>query len=103
MQRLLAPALFMSLMVLSVATPLTTSAVSAAVPATPTFNKDVLPILQKNCQAVSSPGRDRTDVVPDLHGHASVCEGDREGRYRQDDAALVCGSDRRALRKRERC
>ena len=56
MQRLLAPALFMSLMVLSVATPLTTSAVSAAVPATPTFNKDVLPILQKNCQACHRPG-----------------------------------------------
>ena len=34
-------------------------------------------------------------------GHASVCEGDREGRRRQDDAALVCGSDCRALRKRE--
>ncbi len=56
MQRLLARALFMSLMVLSVATPLTTSAVSAAVPPAPTFNKDVLTILQKNCQACHRPG-----------------------------------------------
>lgn len=56
MQRLLAPALFMSLLVLSMAAPLTTSAVSAAVPATPTFNKDILPILQKNCQECHRPG-----------------------------------------------
>ena len=38
------------------ATPLTTSAVSAAVPAAPTFNKDVLPILQRNCQECHRPG-----------------------------------------------
>src|SRR5688572_20159400 len=56
MQRLLVPALFLAFMVLAVATALTTSAVSAAVPATPTFNKDVLPILQKNCQACHRPG-----------------------------------------------
>ena len=56
MQRLLVPALFLAFMVLAVATPLTTSPVSAAVPATPTFNKDVLPILQKNCQACHRPG-----------------------------------------------
>jgi len=56
MRRLLVPALFVSLVILSVGTPLTTSAVSAAVPAAPTFNKDILPILQKNCQGCHRPG-----------------------------------------------
>jgi hypothetical protein len=56
MQRWLASALFMSLMALSAAPSLTTNTLSAAVPATPTFNKDVLPILQKNCQACHRPG-----------------------------------------------
>ena len=56
MQRLLVAALFVSFMVLAAAAPLTTSAVSAAVSASPTFNKDVLPILQKNCQECHRPG-----------------------------------------------
>src|ERR1700749_3110719 len=33
-----------------------TAASAAAIPATPTFNKDVLPILQKNCQTCHRPG-----------------------------------------------
>ena len=56
MQRLLVAASFVSFMVLTAALPLTTGAVSAAEPASPTFNKDVLPILQKNCQACHRPG-----------------------------------------------
>src|SRR5687768_18422192 len=56
MRRLLAPALFLSLIILTAATSLSTSAVSAAVPAAPTFNKDVPPILQKNCQECHRPG-----------------------------------------------
>ena len=56
MQRLLVPAVFLFVMVLAVAAPLTTRPVSAAVPAAPTFNKDVLPILQKNCQECHRPG-----------------------------------------------
>jgi hypothetical protein len=56
MKRLLVAALFVILIGLAMATPLTTSAVSAAVPAAPTFNKDVLPILQKNCQECHRPG-----------------------------------------------
>jgi hypothetical protein len=43
-------------MVIAVAVPFNTSAVSAASPAAPTFNKDVLPILQKNCQECHRPG-----------------------------------------------
>jgi hypothetical protein len=39
-----------------VAARLSTTAVSAATPAAPTFNKDVLPILQKNCQHCHRPG-----------------------------------------------
>ena len=33
-----------------------TVASAAAIPATPTFNKDVLPVLQKNCQTCHRPG-----------------------------------------------
>ena len=56
MQRLLVPALFVSLIVAAVAVQLTTTRVSAAVPPAPTFNRDVLPILQKNCQECHRPG-----------------------------------------------
>ena len=56
MRRVFVPAFFLFLMVLAVATPLTTTGVSAAVPAAPTFNKDILPILQKNCQECHRPG-----------------------------------------------
>ena len=56
MRRLLVPALLVALMVLALAAPITTPALSAAVPAAPTFNKDVLPILQNNCQTCHRPG-----------------------------------------------
>lgn len=56
MKRLLVAAGFLFVALLSVATPLTTSTLSAAVPAAPTFNKDILPILQKNCQECHRPG-----------------------------------------------
>ena len=56
MSRFLVPAVFLFFVVLAAAVPLTTSPVSAAVPSAPTFNKDVLPILQKNCQACHRPG-----------------------------------------------
>lgn len=55
MRRLLVPASFLSLIVLA-AVPLSTGAVSAATSGSPTFNKDVLPILQNNCQACHRPG-----------------------------------------------
>jgi hypothetical protein len=56
MRRVLVPALSMTLVLLAAAASLTTGAVSAAVPSDPTFNKDVLPILQKNCQTCHRPG-----------------------------------------------
>jgi hypothetical protein len=56
MRRLVVAALFVALLVLAAAASLTTTTVSAAVPANPTFNKDVLTILQKNCQECHRPG-----------------------------------------------
>src|SRR4026209_1809546 len=56
MRRLVVPAVCLFLMVIAVAAPLTTKAVSAAEPAAPTFNKDVLAILQRNCQECHRPG-----------------------------------------------
>jgi hypothetical protein len=56
MRRLLVPAFFLFLMVFAVVAPLGTSAVSAAGPSNPTFNKEILPILQRNCQECHRPG-----------------------------------------------
>jgi hypothetical protein len=56
MTRVFVPALLLSLIVLAGATRLTTAGLSAAAPAAPTFNKDVLPILQKSCQECHRPG-----------------------------------------------
>jgi hypothetical protein len=49
------PAVLLSLIASGVAVSPTTS-LSAAAPAEPTFNRDVLPILQKNCQECHRPG-----------------------------------------------
>jgi mono/diheme cytochrome c family protein len=54
--RFLVPALFVMSVVVAAALPPATSAVSAAAPAAPTFDKDVLPILQNNCQECHRPG-----------------------------------------------
>src|SRR6266540_804818 len=56
MRRFLVPAFFLPLIAIAATTPLSTRSVSAAEPAAPTFNKDVLPILQKNCQECHRPG-----------------------------------------------
>jgi hypothetical protein len=56
MRRLVLPAVFLPLIVAVGSTPLSTRPVSAAAAAVPTFNKDVLPILQKNCQECHRPG-----------------------------------------------
>jgi mono/diheme cytochrome c family protein len=56
MRRYLIPALFLPLLAIGVTVPSATTAVSAAAPAAPTFNKDVLPILQQNCQECHRPG-----------------------------------------------
>jgi hypothetical protein len=56
MRRLIVPAVFLFLVASALSVPLSTSTVSAAATAMPTFNKDVLPILQKNCQECHRPG-----------------------------------------------
>ena len=40
--------------------------VAMAQSADPTFNKDVLPILQKDCQTCHRPGQICANVVPDV-------------------------------------
>src|ERR1043165_1179961 len=55
MRRILVPVLF-GVFVAAVVLPSSRSSLSAAAPAAPTFNKDVLPILQQNCQECHRPG-----------------------------------------------
>ncbi len=43
--------------------------------AAPTYTKDVAPILFKNCTSCHRPGRNRTDVAPDLRGRPAACQG----------------------------
>ena len=56
MKQVLVTASFTLLAILALAAPSMTGRVSAAEPVAPTFNKDVLPILQKNCQGCHRPG-----------------------------------------------
>jgi hypothetical protein len=56
MQRVLIPGFLFFLVAIAATPPLSMQSVSAAAPATPTFNKDVLSILQKNCQECHRPG-----------------------------------------------
>lgn len=56
MRRLLLATPFLPLIAIAVTLPPATMRVSAAAPAEPTFNKDVLPILQRNCQECHRPG-----------------------------------------------
>jgi mono/diheme cytochrome c family protein len=55
MRRVLVPAVLLFVSAIAATLPSSVT-VSAAVPATPTFNKDVLAILQKNCQECHRPG-----------------------------------------------
>ena len=56
MRRVLVAACSLPLIAIAATAALTTDPVAAAAPAVPTFNKDVLPILQKNCQECHRPG-----------------------------------------------
>ena len=56
MRRLIVPAVFLFLVAVIAVAPMSTGSLSAAPPVAPTFNKDVLPILQKNCQECHRPG-----------------------------------------------
>ena len=73
--------------------------VEAAPPATPTFNKDVLPVLQKQCQECHRPN----SIAPmsfmtykDTRPYARAIE---KAVVATDDAAVVCRSDGWALQK----
>ena len=56
MRGYLVPAFGIVLLVAAAKLPSSMPVVSAAEPAAPTFNKDVLPILQRNCQECHRPG-----------------------------------------------
>ncbi len=56
MRRMIVRAFFLLVPAVAVVALLSTRPVAAAVPAVPTFNKDVLPLLQKNCQECHRPG-----------------------------------------------
>src|SRR5690349_11838593 len=56
MRRVLVPALFLFSAAIAVTVPPAFEPLSAAPPPAPTFNKDILPILQKNCQECHRPG-----------------------------------------------
>jgi mono/diheme cytochrome c family protein len=56
MRRFIVPTLFGVLVAAAAMLPSSTPSLSAAAPAAPTFNRDVLPILQQNCQECHRPG-----------------------------------------------
>src|SRR6476620_12109851 len=56
MRRVLVSAFFFPLLAIALTTPVSMAPLSAATPQAPSFNKDVLPILQKNCQECHRPG-----------------------------------------------
>ena len=56
MRRWFAATLFLTCLVVAGMVPSSPPSLSAAAPAAPTFNKDVLPILQANCQECHRPG-----------------------------------------------
>jgi hypothetical protein len=63
-----------------------------------TFNKDILPILQRNCQSCHRPGQ----VAPMslIPGRTSVSQSDQNGRGDGKNAAVVRGSQLRPLCQR---
>ena len=62
---------------------------SALMASDPTFNKDVLPILQQNCQSCHRPGQIAPMSLLTYDSCASVGKGDQERSQHPEDAALV--------------
>ena len=56
-----------------------------------TFNKDVLPILQKNCQGCHRPGEMAPMSFLTYQRYAALGQGDETGGADQEDAAVVRG------------
>jgi hypothetical protein len=102
MRRLVVPAVCLFLMVIAVAVPFTRAPSPRHLPAAPTFNKDVLPILQKNCQECHRPARFAPMSFLTFRKRVRT-RGPWPSRRGQDDAAMVCGSDGRSLREMRRC
>ena len=74
------------------------SAASAA--DAPTFYKDVLPILQANCQTCHRPGEVAPMSLAHLRAGATVGARDQDRRRLEADAAVVCRSRLRASGQR---
>ena len=66
----------------------------------PTFYKDVLPILQKNCQSCHRPGEVAPMSLLTYRRRAAVGQGDQGRGGDEEDAAMVCRSERRPLHER---
>ena len=76
---------------------------TAALAAAPvTFNKDVLPILQKNCQTCHRPGEIGPMSFLTYQSTRPWAKAIKEAVVRKEDAALVCRSGHRPLRN-NRC
>ena len=100
MKRVCLSALFAAALAIAATWPPFVS-VEAAPSATPTFNKDVLPVLQKQCQECHRPN----SIAPmsfmtykDTRPYARAIE---KAVVSTDDAAVVCRSDRRAFQEHE--
>ena len=65
--------------------------------AAPTFNKDVLPILQKELPIVPPPGSGSPHAVFNLPGNPAVVQSDEDGSSYPENAAMVCRSPIRAF------
>ena len=66
------------------------AASNAAASDAPTFYKDVLPILQANCQTCHRPGEVAPMSLLTYERGAAVGAGDQDRRCDQEDAAVVC-------------
>src|SRR5262249_58820451 len=58
-----------------------------------TFNRDVLPILQKNCQTCHRPGEIGPMSFLTYESTRPLGEGDEGSSRDKKDAALVCGPE----------
>ena len=77
-------------------------AAPAAAAETPTFSKDVAPILQAKCQAVPSAELDRADVADDLQEARPWARSIKERVSHAADAAVAYRQERRRAEIQER-
>ena len=100
MRRLVVPAVCLFLMVIAVAVPFKHERrLGRILLPHLTFNKDVLPILQKNCQECHRPGAIAPMSFLTFGETRPYARAMAKAVAAQDDAAMVCGSDDRSLRE----